>query len=53
MENRQWGNCHSHLIYEKPRWQRYNVTRENKLAMGGEIKDGRVNKGNNIFCAEC
>lgn len=29
-----------------------NVTRENKLAMGGEIRHDRVNKGNNIFCDE-
>lgn len=47
-------DCHPHLIGEKPRCQRHSAARENELAMnmGGDMRDGGGNKGNNIFCRE-
>lgn len=55
MESRQRSVCHSHLTYEKPRWQRFNMARENKLAISlrGEMRDGGRSKSNNTLHAEC
>lgn len=61
IQDRQRRECHSHLIDEKPRWQKPNVTRENKLAMNlrGERRDGGRSKGNifsvvnaRVFCSD-
>lgn len=55
MGKREGRGCPSHLIDEKPRWQKLNVTRENKLAMNlrGELRDGGGSKSSNIFCGAC